>query len=79
MKLLIHAETDKTEQPLVYEGDSPADAMLFVNGISDTITVLTVNFQTEVNGEARALARVAKGDAVALLVEDGKSWLGENS
>lgn len=79
MKLLIHAETEQTEQPLVYEGDSAADAMLFVNGITDPITILTVNFQNEINGEARVLSRVAKGDAVFGLIEDGKSWLGENS
>lgn len=79
MKLLIHAETETSEQPLVYEGESAADAMLFVNSITDPITTLTVNFQNEVNGEARSLARIAKGDAVAGLIDDGKSWLGENS
>lgn len=77
MKLTLHVETDKTEQPLVYEGDDPKAAIKFIEELSDEPKLLTCHFHTEVNGEKRALVRAAKGEDAKSLLEDARAWLGE--
>lgn len=78
MNLVIHAEVEGGDKQSVYEGDSVEEAAAFLESLG-TVTVIQVNFSTEVNGERRALTRSAKGEAAEGLKSDAASWLEENS
>ena len=63
MNLIIHVEVEGTEQPLVCEAPSRVQC----------------NFTNEVNGEARALARITKTpEDSASLLADAAAWIDEN-
>lgn len=78
MNISLHIETEKTEQPIVYTGEDTEEAKsLLSDALDDEVTVLQVNLQTKVNGEARALVRSGKGEAAADLLSDVLAWFEE--
>lgn len=78
MNIVIHAEVEGGDSQKVYEGDDAAEAQEFLDSL-EGVTVIQVNCSNEVNGEKRALARSAKGEAAEGLKSDAVSWLEENS
>lgn len=79
MRLVIHAEIKDVEQPLVYEGESLMDALTFANEVfTHEPRHVQCNMMAEVNGEQRALARVARTpEAAELLLRDAMAWITE--
>lgn len=78
MILTIHVETEKTEQPLIYQGSDAVGACDFLAAIADAPTIIQCNLIAEVNEEARALARTAKGaESCMSLLSDIQAFLNE--
>ena len=80
MNLIIHVEVEGTEQPLVCENKTPEETLAFITSISaQAPSRVQCNFTNEVNGEARALARITKTpEDSASLLADAAAWIDEN-
>lgn len=77
--LVIHAEVEGADSVQVYEGNSYEEAKAFADKL-ENVNVLQCEMKaTKENGEGRSLVKRAKGEDVAPLHADIKSWLEENA
>ena len=79
MHLLFHVEVTGEEQPLIYEGESTADALAFVEQVFvKEPHRVQCNCLAEINDEKRALSRVARTpEAAEFLLRDAMAWITE--
>lgn len=77
MNIIIHAEVEGEESVQAYEGTDVNSALSFMEGLGE-VRDLQCSLSSEVNGEARTMARRAKGEMIAPLTADINSWLIEH-